>query len=137
MTSERTVGIPPLRTRLRLQAPMWFAFFGGATFWGFRLGLSYLFVPYACRTGAMWVLHTIFITTTLLSLLAAFVGYRVWQDAKGTREQEGRWDDLERTEFMGIAGMAMSAFFALVIILESTPNFFVDPCLGAGFLVGE
>lgn len=130
--SGRTVGLPPLRERVREQTPLWFSFFGGAVFWGIRIGTSYMLVPYVCDTGQTFWLHGVAVTTTLASIFAAFVGYRAWRDARDRRIEEGRLDTWERTEFLGLAGAILSAFFAAVIMLESTANFLVDPCLGAG-----
>lgn len=133
-TSGRTVGLPPLRERAREQTPLWFAFFGGPVFWGIRIGVSYMLVPVACASGQLLWLHVVAVTTIAASLSAAFVGYRSWRDAREQRLAEGRLDTWERTEFLGLAGLFLSAFFAGVIILESTANLIVDPCLGAGLI---
>ena len=37
-----------------------------------------------------------------------------------------------KTEFLGLAGAFMSALFAGVIVLESSANFVIDPCVAAG-----
>jgi hypothetical protein len=131
-TSGRSVGLPPLRERAREQAPLWFSFFGGAAFWGIRIGVSYMLVPVACDTAQLFWLHFVAVVTIAASLLAAFVGYRAWHHARDRRLAEGRLDTWERTEFLGLSGLLLSAFFAGVIILESTANLIVDPCLGAG-----
>lgn len=133
MTADgRTVGLPPLRERIREQVPLWFSFFGGAVFWGIRIGTSYMLVPIACDTGRLFALHAVAVATAVASLLAAFVGYRAWRGARARRIEEGRLETWERTEFLGLAGLFLSTLFAGVIILESTANLIIDPCLGAG-----
>jgi hypothetical protein len=127
--SERSVGLPPLRERIREQTPIWFAFYGGPVAWGIRLGMSYMLVPVACRTETLYLLHAVAVVTIGISLAAAFVGYRTWDRARQRRGSDDTW---ERDEFLGIAGIFLGILFAGVIVLESTANFIVDPCLAAG-----
>jgi hypothetical protein len=127
-TGGRTVGLPPLRERFREQTPLWFAFFGGATAWGVRIGASYILVPRVCRWETLAPLHGVAAGTLVLALVAAFVGYRVMADARAHREAEGLRDTWERSEFLGLAALLLSAFFAGVIVLESVANFVIDPC---------
>jgi hypothetical protein len=135
-TDERTAGLPPIRERARAQAPMWFAFFGGALAWGTRFAVSYLLVPVACRTGLVVLLHAVAFVMVAVALLAAFVGYRGWTRARDHRLEGERTDVWDREEFLGLAGLVLSAFFAGVIVLESSANFIVDPCLRAGVIGG-
>jgi hypothetical protein len=131
---QRTVGIPPVRERVRTQAPMWFAFFGGIVAWGVRLGVSYMLVPVACDMESAVLLHLVAVVTIAISLAAAFVGYRGWTRARDRRHDEGVRDTWEREEFLGLSGLFLSAFFAGVILLESSANFLIDPCLRAGMI---
>lgn len=131
-TDARGEGLAPLRQRAREQTPIWFAFFGGAAAWGVRIGGSYLAVPQVCRTQQVVLLHAIALLTLVVAVGAAWVGYRVYRDARTRRAAGSPSDDRpERTEFLGLTGCLLSAFFAGVILLESSANLVVDPCLAA------
>lgn len=127
MTTDPTAeGLAPLRQRAREQFPLWFAFGGGAAAWFVRLGLSYLVVPEVCRSGWTFVLHVITLVTLAIAVAASYLGYRSYRDAGG----EGAMAN-DRKRFLGLASCFLSAFFAGVIVLESAPNLFIDPCFAA------
>jgi hypothetical protein len=131
VTTDRQIEeLAPLRQRAREQTPLWFAFGGGAAAWFVRLSASYLVVPEVCATGRVFVLHGIALVTLAVAAAAAFVGMRLYREAREKGTSAGDPDDRrERTEFLGLAAAILSAIFAGAIVLESVTNFVIDPCL--------
>lgn len=104
---------------------LWFGFLAGPIAWALHLNASYAAVPFLC--GSRWspVLHVF--TALALGLAAAgFVSsVRSWQTAG--KPSHARGGGIEgRSSLLSIGGMATGAFFFLVILVQSTPNYFVE-----------
>ena len=114
--------LPPLRTRVRRQAALWFGLLGGAAAWVLHLNLTYLIVPHTCRWGQAPWMHLLTLAALAMAVAATVAGRRVWASGHGH----------DHRRFLGLAGAALSALFVLVIAFEGTQVLLIDPCLGVG-----
>lgn len=118
------------RIAVREQLPVWFALLGGAGAWGAHLGLSYLLVPTACRTGLVVLLHATTVVTVTVAASAAFSAYRVFNDTR--RPGEHTSPGMERDRSLAVFGLFLNPLFAGLNLFEGLPVFFIDPCIGVG-----
>lgn len=108
---------------------LWFGVLAGPLAWTVHLLLSYALLPVACSTGIGWVLHAVTLLTAGVTAWAGLVAYRRWQRHRddprdGVRGPRSGW-----RRFMALSGVALSALFFVVILLEGLPVAIVSPCL--------
>lgn len=94
--------------------------------WAVHLGLTYLVVPETCAAGAEWVLHTITLGTALGCGVGLWVAAALLRRANEVRDRD-RY--ARRDAYLGWVGVAMSAFFLAVTVVEGIPALFISPCL--------
>jgi hypothetical protein len=111
-------------------AALWFGLLGGAFAWTFRLLISYPLVPHICETGLTIIPHAISFVFLVVSLAATYVAWGRWLQVRDPALTDVDEWGRQRAEFMGVVGMLSSGMFALVIVAEWLPTFFVDPCIG-------
>ena len=86
--------------------------FAGPIAFALVFELKYALVDYVCRNRAPW-LFWIFTAGGLL--LCAFGVFAAWRG-------------MERSRFMGLAGVALSIAFAVFIVALTIPHLFLKPC---------
>jgi hypothetical protein len=106
---------------------LWFGILGGPTAWVFHIGLSYLSVPFVCTTGLVIVLHVITALAALGAGASAAVAVAAWW-LNGGAEETDLGGVRGRTAFMSVVGIMMSLLFLLVILVESTGNYYLPAC---------
>jgi hypothetical protein len=126
----------------RLDRSPWFHLLGGPILWSAHFLASYASVEFACRARLPVLDSTVFglsvlswsvLAFTLAATLAAvYVGraaYRSWHRLKKSRKttEPDTWE-LESGRFMALSGMALSALFALTILLGGLPALVLGPC---------
>ena len=65
--------------------------------------------------------------TAVVTLAAAFVGYRLWKLA-GEEWPTDEGGPISRTRFMAIGGVLLSLFFTLFVIAQGIPTLILSPC---------
>jgi len=103
--------------------PLWAGLVGGPAAWAIAVGASYVTVPVACDVGTTLPLHAIRVVTTAAALGSTWLSYGVWRESRGAAALA-----VERTAFLGLLGVVVSAFSAVLIVLEGVANFVIDPC---------
>lgn len=90
--------------------------------------LAYADVPWACRGGSIVVLHAMagaFVIATILVLVDAF---RIWtQSGRGTAIDRATVSD--RSRFLALTGLLLSAASLLLVVAMWVPLFLFDPCV--------
>jgi hypothetical protein len=106
---------------------LWFGALAGPIAWGLRLLIAYPLVYVACSLESMIPIHVVSLAMAALSVAGAVVSWRSWRALGGDsrRLMEG---PLTRDRFMAFSGVAFGIFFLVVILVEWSPSFFVDPC---------
>lgn len=95
--------------------------------WFLDLQISYATVKWACAEGRRDVLLLIPAASLMLIALAASMSWRCWR----TLRHQGRPDGGEmedRSYFLAIAGLSMSAVFALLVLTSLVPRYLLNPC---------
>lgn len=118
----------PPRAEATSAVPLWFGVLAGPIAWTVHLLLSYALLPLACASGLLILLHAVTLATALVTAAAGFVAYRR-QSEPGTDDRGGvRGPSTGYVRFMARSGVALSALFLFVILLEGLPVFFLGPC---------
>jgi cytochrome c oxidase subunit I len=127
---EATEGRPMASSRPATHAGsrwvLWLCLFAGPAAWTAHLLLSYPLVPWVCASGLPILLHLITLLTALVTLAAAVIAFRGWDQAT----QDTRPDD-ERaaaTGYLALTGVLMDGLFLFVIVVEGLPSFLLGPC---------
>jgi hypothetical protein len=119
-THRREVSLPLL----------WFSVLTGPLAWTLHLLVSYPLVPVACAADQPWLLHAVTIATELITIAAAYVGYRGWQESRSDPDTGVRGRASGYRHFLSLSGLLMSLLFILVILFEGLPAVLLSPCLG-------
>jgi hypothetical protein len=129
---ERVEG---LYSEPRGYALLLFAFFGGAIAWKAQLLVNYSIVAHACWHDLGILIHLASLVCLLVAGGAGWASWKVWRESDAGEDGEGENDrtlggQVGRTRFMAASGLAMSAFFALMILGQWIPNLLLSPCFG-------
>lgn len=121
--AEKTLAHRPSAARL------WFGFLAGPIAWALHLGASYAAVPYVCGGGLAPLLHVITALAVALSALGFISSLASWRTAGKPSHTRGGGVE-GRTSLLSIGGMALGVFFSFVIVVQSTPSYFVESTTG-------
>ncbi len=95
--------------------------------WLFEMQVSYAMVKWACEHDRRGLIMAMPVGSLTLVGLAAWMSWSCWTKLRGAaREEGGRMED--RSYFLALAGLAMSAIFALLILVSVTPRIVLSPC---------
>jgi hypothetical protein len=95
--------------------------------WLLDLQVSYATVKWACAADARSVLLLLPIGSLALVALAFWMSWSCWTILRADASLEGaRLQD--RSYFLAIGGLAMSAVFALLIATSYAPRYVLSPC---------
>jgi hypothetical protein len=106
--------------------PLWFALLIGPTAWLTRLLGSSVLVPVVCREDAIWMLHGIAAATAALCVAGIAVAATAWN--RTAREDRSAATGPGVTSFLLLLALLVNAISLALIVMESSPNFFIDPC---------
>lgn len=108
---------------------LWTGWFIGPAAWGLHLLVSYVLVPWVCRTGEYWTLHGVTLVTFLLATAGMMISWRQWTSV-GRGALTGPGDpSVRRVRFMAVGGLLISALSALIILVEGLPGFVLSACI--------
>jgi hypothetical protein len=109
---------------------LWAGVLTGPVVWAALLETNYVLSYVACEQRHTWMLYA----ATLVALaLIGLAGFGAWRAAPPSGALEQPSHEPERTgemraRFMAIGGLALCAFFALVIIVTAIPAVVLQPC---------
>ena len=106
---------------------LWTGLLAGPVVWLLQFQTNYTLVPWACRSGAHFLIYLVAAVAVLLIAGAGFLSWGCWQEVGQTEPGEGA-GVAPRSRFMAVMGLATSAFFIVIIIAQAIPNFFFSPC---------
>jgi hypothetical protein len=105
---------------------LWFALLVGPAAWLGRLLVSSVLVPVVCRQDAIWILHGIAAATAALCVAGIVVSAK--ERGRGGRQEHPPGTAPDVTSFLLVLALLTNAVALALIIMESSPNFFIDPC---------
>lgn len=111
-------------------AVLWYGILVGPVGWKLQLVVNYSLVPYACWHDLSILVHAASLLTLLLVLSGVPVAWRSWRRTGEEYETESGDATFTRARFMALSGVALSAFFALVVFGQWIPNVVLSPCDG-------
>jgi hypothetical protein len=110
------------------KARLAFAFIAGPVFALAMQSLAYADVPWACTRGRSVLVHLIPAIFLALTLLAVVTAYAAW--SRAGRHGRADADTVEdRTRFLGLGGLILSAASLVLILAMWIPLFVFDPCV--------
>ena len=128
---------PAARTPSTSVKTLAFGLFAGPVMWSVQELVSYPVAAQACYPGSAPLrepliggVSAIIAAATLVALavtiIALLTALRSWRAAGGGAEHEST--DESRTRFLSLAGVLVSALFALAIALNGVPVLMLRPC---------
>jgi hypothetical protein len=95
--------------------------------WLIDLQVSYATVKWACAADARSVLLLIPLGSIALVVLAAWWSWSSWSMLHQEAAPAGA-SMQDRSYFLAVGGLAMSAVFLLLILTSYAPRYFLSPC---------
>ena len=95
--------------------------------WLLEMQVSYATVKWACAADARWVILLLPLGSIGLVALAAWLSWSCWTMLRGNAVLEGPRQE-DRSYFLAISGLAMSALFLLLILTSYAPRYLLSPC---------
>lgn len=111
-------------------AALWLGILAGPLAWSSLLEVNYAMSYVACEARHNWMLH---LASALALLLIAASAYVAWRAAPPLGDVEEPSLSPEKTavvraRFMAIGGLAMCAFFFIVVVATEIPVLILPPC---------
>jgi putative membrane protein len=101
-----------------------FALLGGAFAWLFHLMGLYALHPLECTRSSISLMVGLTVVMGLVTTAAGVVGWRHWNVAPEDQVVRGR------ARFMARSGLILNVLFLYIIIAQSVPLLYDDPCRG-------
>ncbi len=95
----------------------------------FQLCVAYGLVSWVCRSGNSFVITLVTIVALALCGFGGFLAWRNWRSV-GAEFTEDKGDPVNRTRFMAVGGLILSALFFVAILAQEIPNWIVGACVG-------
>jgi formate hydrogenlyase subunit 3/multisubunit Na+/H+ antiporter MnhD subunit len=92
-----------------------------------HLQVNYMLVTQLCQSEHKIVLHLVTFAFLLIAAGGGFVAWRNWESA-GRQWPKDIGSVIERSRFMAIIGLLISALVVLALIAQLIPQFIYDPC---------
>jgi hypothetical protein len=110
----------------------WIGVLIGPLTWAALLEINYVLSYVACEERQTWMLHLAAALALGLVAAGAWITWRAAPPLGYEAEQEPSTDPAEtsviRARFMALGGLALCAFFALVIVATHIPVLVLKPC---------
>jgi hypothetical protein len=121
--------IPVAPASKRHTVAEWFGVLAGPLAMLANLEAQYALAPWACSTGARFVLHVWAAIFVAVGVGAAIVSWREWRLHAGDEPLDG--GPAVRPRFFAIIGFGASVFFTLIMLLMWLASAFLDVCGGS------
>ena len=108
-------------------ALQWAGVLAGPFAWAVDLTLSYSLVQWTCGGGPHVVLRIITLFSLALVAAGAYASWRTFHRSPAEAVSDGGRPS-ERSEFMGLLGLLMSALFGVVVIAGAIPRWGLSAC---------
>jgi hypothetical protein len=92
-----------------------------------HLQVNYMLTTQLCPGGRKLILHLVTLAFLLVAASGGFVAWRNWE-ASGRKWPGEAGSVLERSRFMAVVGLLISALIILAFIAQLIPQFIFDPC---------
>jgi hypothetical protein len=113
----------------KIQPMLWYGVFIGIVAWKLQLVTNYALFPFLCWHRLEIVNHVLSLFFLVLALSGAYVAFRAWRHM-GEAEDLTRGGVIGRSRAQAVFGIALSLYFALVIIGQWIPNVVLSACDG-------
>lgn len=116
----------------RRLAALWIGVLAGPAVWAALLETNYVLSYVACEQRHTWMLHAATAIALALIGLAALTAWRAAPSLDYGAEQKTSTDPAEtaviRARFMAMGGLALCAWFAIVVLATEIPVLVLNPC---------
>jgi len=105
----------------------------GPIAWTLHLVISYVLVPFSCDVQTNLPLNLTTVLTSVPTLAAAVVSFRLWRrSGVGMESEAGSETGVGvvqlRRGFLALVGLLLSVMFLILIIAEGLGPIFLSPC---------
>ena len=94
-----------------------------------HLQLDYIYVPWTCERGGRWLLHLVALLAIALTAAGTALSWRnLGRAGRDWPEHQVEGGSAARSRFVAGSGVAMGAFFLLVMLAQWLPIWILSPC---------
>ena len=109
---------------------LWAGILAGPFAWAALLQTNYVLSYVACEQRQSWMLH---LAAAVALVLVGAAAFAAWRAAPALGDEEHQSEDpadtpLLRRRFMALGGLALCAWFAIVIVATEIPVLVLNPC---------
>jgi hypothetical protein len=101
--------------------------FAGPLAWGVNLEVNYSLVKWACESGHVAVLTLVSCMALVVVTAGGRLSWRGWTRLRRDADPRG-CRAIDRSYFLAVAGLALNALFALLILTGASLHAVVRPC---------
>jgi hypothetical protein len=106
---------------------LWSGLMAGPFAWAALLEVNYVLSYVSCEVRSKWMLHLSTAVALIIVGLGAVAAWRAWR-ASAADEAGPQDTRVARARTMAVGGLAMCAWFALVILATEIPAVVLRPC---------
>lgn len=106
---------------------LWIAILTGPTIWLLSLLANFAVAPWACTLGWKPALFAVSLAALAFTAAAGFYAWKSWRQVGSDMPGETA-GLIARERSLGLAGVALNAMFALVILAQAVPNIILRAC---------
>jgi hypothetical protein len=103
---------------------LWIGLAAGPLAWAALLEVNYVLSYVACEQRQTWMLHVATVASLAVVGLGAWAAWAAAPPLRGATSAAGE----ARARFMAVGGLALCAWFALVIVATEIPVLLLHPC---------
>jgi hypothetical protein len=107
--------------------PLWLGILGAPIVWAIQFQTCYALVPWVCNHDWHALLWLVPLLAVMLTIVGGIGCFLTWQRVGGGWPSS--FDSIEeRTRFLAVLGMLISAAFAMLIVWQAIASFYIHPC---------
>jgi len=120
-------------------AMLWLCILAGPLSWSLQLAVAYPFLDWSCGAGHLLLVHLATLIAVIFTGTSAYLSWhnlhlhrtieRINENPNSQKRGSETESEMPPRQFMALAGLMLSLFFLLVIIVQWTPVLVLDPCI--------
>lgn len=118
---------------------LWLCILAGPLSWSMQLAVAYPLLDWSCRAEHLLPVHLVTLVAFLLSASSAYLSWHnlelhrtldsINENPNSQKRGSTSESEMPPRQFMALAGLMLSLFFLLVIIIQWLPVLVLDPCI--------
>ncbi|HLH02557.1 MAG TPA: hypothetical protein VKX25_07295 [Bryobacteraceae bacterium] len=106
---------------------LWITLLAGPVLWLISFQAKFAWAPITCSTQSKFAILLFSALAFALSAIAGLLAWRTWRSV-GSEVPGQSANPIDRTRFMALGAVALSAGFCIVIVAQAIPDLILEAC---------